>query len=88
MKIQNGNKSIKTNPSRRLAAYLGAGVCVAGTEARANLSVAFYGAGSPHGVMDIEDVNWGGGYNKHYANNRYPSPSFRPMCGTPYADDW
>ena len=38
-KIQNSNKRLKTNPSRRLAAYLSASVCVAGTQARADIVV-------------------------------------------------
>lgn len=42
MKIQNRNKSTITNRSRRLAALLCAGVCVAGTEARADIIVSVF----------------------------------------------
>ena len=41
-KIQNRNKSLKNNPSRRLASYLSAGVFVAATEARADIVVTRY----------------------------------------------
>ena len=41
-KIQNRNKSLKTNASRRLASYLSAGVFVAATEARADIVVTRY----------------------------------------------
>ena len=46
--IQHRIKSMKTNPSRRLASYLSAGVCVAGAEARADLKVTFYPNTVPH----------------------------------------
>ena len=41
-KIQNRNKSLKTNASRRLASYVSAGVCVSGTSAWAAIEVTFY----------------------------------------------
>ena len=41
-KIQNRNKSLKTNASRRLASYVSAGVCVSGTAAWAAIDVTFY----------------------------------------------
>jgi hypothetical protein len=56
MKIQNRNKSLKTNPSRRLVSYLSAGVCVAGTEARAAIDVTFYAPGD-HGPFQVTGSN-------------------------------
>jgi hypothetical protein len=60
MKIQNRNKSLKTNPSRRLVSYLSAGVCVAGAEARAALQVTFSPSAAQITAGRGLDVN--GGY--------------------------
>ena len=54
-KIQNSNKRLKTNPSRRLAAYLSASVCVAGTEARADIVVTLMTNPGDY----PEGINWG-----------------------------
>jgi hypothetical protein len=59
-KIQNRNKIVKTNPSRRLASYLSAGVCVAGAEARAALQVTF--SPSAAQIAAGRGLDVGGGY--------------------------
>ena len=61
---------MKTNASRRLASYLSAGVCVAVTEARADIVVTFYDnpADYPSGInIRYGYVDWGGSFDSFFA---------------------
>ena len=81
-KIQDRNKSLKTNASRRLASYLSAGVCVAGAEARAALQVTFT---APAG-LDIQQgyIDYYSSADSYFAYNRISNVMF--TRGAPAGD--
>jgi hypothetical protein len=60
-KIQDRNKSLKTNASRRLASYVSAGVCVSGTAANSALvvDINYAPTGTEYGVLSTSGPDSG-----------------------------